>query len=129
MRILQVIFLSPLIAASSGCVVFQIRDELRSTNAQLATINRQLGTMSVDLAQVNASIRQASPAIQTSNHSLHVVESSMEPIRISLRRIDDELVGFREMIDKIDKYIPINIKPETPQPAKQTPTHETTPQK
>jgi septal ring factor EnvC (AmiA/AmiB activator) len=113
----------------NGCVAYQIRDELQSTNRQLARINTQLDKMSADLEQVNSYVRQTNPKLDRSNHSLTVMENSMEPIRISLRRIDDELAAFRQMIDKIDRYIPLNIKPDTPPPAKQTPTEETTPQK
>jgi septal ring factor EnvC (AmiA/AmiB activator) len=114
---------------SGGCVAYQIRDELRTTNHQLERMSIQLDKMEVDLARVSASLAQSDQKLAKSNHSLGIMESSMDPIRVSLRRIDDELAGFREMIDKIDRYIPLNIKPETPQPARQPPTHEITPQK
>jgi archaellum component FlaC len=118
-----------LVCLCSGCVVYQIRDELRLTNQRLAQINKQLDDMSIELKSVRVSIDQAKPILTRSNHSLGVVENSMEPIRVSLRRIDDELLGFREAMDKIDKYIPLNIKPDVPPPVTQGPTHETTPQK
>jgi septal ring factor EnvC (AmiA/AmiB activator) len=121
--------MTALVGFVNGCVAYQIRDELRITNSQLATVNAQLKAMAADLKEVDASVRQSSPILQKSNHSLGVMENSMEPIRISLRRIDDEMAGFRQMIDKIDKYIPLDIKADTPPPVKQAPTHETTPQK
>ena len=107
---------------SGGCVAYQIRDELRVTNSKLDKVSAQL-------AQVDASLAETNQKLDRSNRSLSVVEGSMDPIRVSLRRIDDELAGFRQMIDKIDKYIPINIKADTPPPARQSPTHETTPQR
>lgn len=123
MRYLQL----PLIVAAAwgcggGCVAYQIRDELRTTNHQLEKMSGQLDQIEKELATSNQKLEKA-------NHSLGVMESSMDPIRVSLRRIDDELMGFREMIDKIDRYIPLNIKADTPRPAQQAPTRETTPQK
>ena len=58
-----------------------------------------------------------------------MIQNSMEPVRVSLRRLDDEMSAFREVLDKIGHYVPGNISPDTPPPAKQEPTHETTPQK
>jgi septal ring factor EnvC (AmiA/AmiB activator) len=113
----------------NGCVAYQIRDELKETNRQLIVINSQLDKMAVDLKQVNVSVTQANPKLEKSNHSLAVLENSMDPIRVSLRRIDDELAAFRQVIDKIDKYVPVDIKPNTPPPAPQPPTQEQTPQK
>ena|SRR5271170_6500361 len=115
--------------SGSGCVAYEMRDELKLTNQRLEKMNSQLDKMSAELAQVNASLDQTNQKIDRSNHSLGVMENSMDPIRVSLRRIDDELAGFRQMIDKIDRYIPLNIKADTPPPAKQAPTNETTPQK
>jgi septal ring factor EnvC (AmiA/AmiB activator) len=115
--------------SGSGCVAYQIRDELRTTNQRLEKMSNQLDKMSAELAQVNVSLAQTNQKMDRSNHSLAVMENSMDPIRVSLRRIDDELAGFREMIDKIDRYIPVNIKADTPPPSKQAPTHETTPAK
>jgi septal ring factor EnvC (AmiA/AmiB activator) len=114
--------LSGMMFSGGGCVAYQMRDELRITNAQLATMNGKLDKMAADLALTNQKLER-------SNQSLAVTESSMEPIRVSLRRIDDEMAGFREMLDKIDKYVPVNIKADTPEPAKQKSTEETTPQK
>jgi septal ring factor EnvC (AmiA/AmiB activator) len=105
----------------SGCVAYQIRDELRVTNSKLDKVSAQL-------AQVDASLAETNQKLNKSNHSLSVVEGSMDPIRVSLRRIDDELAGFREMLDKLDRYLPVNLKADTPQPVKQAPTTETTPQ-
>ncbi|HUB24890.1 MAG TPA: hypothetical protein VL992_05625 [Tepidisphaeraceae bacterium] len=114
---------------SSGCVAYQIRDELKTTNQRLGQMSQQLDLMAIDIKQARQAVEQANPKLERSNRSLSVMEQSMEPIRISLRRIDDELLGFREEMDKIDKYIPLNIKPSIPPPPKQAPTRETTPQK
>lgn len=89
----------------------------------------QLDEMKVELDQVNTSLDQSNAKLDRSNHSLLVTETSMDPIRVSLRRIDDELAAFRQVMDKIDKYVPVNIKPDIPPPAPQAPTTETTPQK
>jgi len=106
---------------SGGCVAYQIRDELRVTNSKLDKVSAQL-------AQVDASLAETNQKLDRSNRSLSVVEGSMDPIRVSLRRIDDEMAGFREMLDKLDRYLPVNLKADTPQPVKQAPTTETTPQ-
>jgi septal ring factor EnvC (AmiA/AmiB activator) len=106
----------------NGCVAYQIRDQLQATNARLDKMSGQLDQMQRELAQSNAKLDR-------SNHSLSVMETSMDPIRVSLRRIDDELAAFRQVMDKIDKYVPVNIKPDIPPPARQAPTEETTPQK
>jgi hypothetical protein len=79
--------------------------------------------------KINVSVTDSDHILNRSNRSLSSIESSMEPIRVSLQRIDDELMGFREMADKIAHYVPVNIKPSTPPPPKEAPTTETTPAK
>lgn len=130
MRVVRLLFVALVAGLSgTGCVAYQIRDELRTTNQQLAQINAQMKSMAADMHEVDGTVRKTDSNIEKSTRSLHVVETSMEPIRISLRRIDDELAAFREVIDKLDEYLPVDIKPDMPPPARQAPTHETTPQK
>src|SRR6185295_11147934 len=105
----------PLTLFCNGCVVFQIRDELRATNARLDEIEKRV-----------VSVEQT---VASSDSSLKSINESMEPISVSLRRIDDELAGFRQTIDKIDKVIPGKISPDIPPPAPQAPTSGTMPRK
>jgi septal ring factor EnvC (AmiA/AmiB activator) len=111
-RLILVLSLTPFLG---GCIAFEIRDELRATNKKMDDIQQKLSEVDQKLA--------------ASNGTLASIQQDMEPIRISLRRIDDELAGYRQTLEKIDKVVPGKITPDTPPPAKQEPTHETTPQK
>jgi septation ring formation regulator EzrA len=111
-----------------GCVVFDIRNELRRVNQRLDDVNESLVRVNEQLESVDASLSDVNETLATSDQSLKSINESMEPIRISLRRIDDHLAGAREVIDAIAKVVP-GLKPDTPPPAKQEPTRETTPQK
>ena len=130
MRIFRLaVILAIAFGCGNGCVAYQIRDELKTTNEQLTKMGSQLDRMEAELGQVNASVAVTNQKVEKSNHSLGVMEDSMDPIRVSLRRIDDELAAFRQVIDKINKYMPVNIKPDIPPPATQPVTTEKTPQK
>lgn len=130
MRLVRYVIISVIgLNLGSGCVAYQIRDELKKTNSELQRIDQRLDTMSADMDKINVSVTDSDHILNRSNRSLSSIESSMEPIRVSLQRIDDELMGFREMADKIAHYVPVNIKPSTPPPPKEAPTTETTPAK
>src|SRR5450432_3368144 len=62
---------------TSGCVLFQIRDELRHVNQQMT--------------QINSSLQEVNQKLGTSGESEAGVNKSMQTIQVSLHRIDDEL--------------------------------------
>ena len=112
-----------------GCVAYQIRDELRATNQQLEKVNGRLDTMAAELKEMHETVSKSNGELVNSNKSLTSIDSSMDPIRVSLHRIDDEMAAFREVIDKITKDLPGHLGPSTPPPAKEAPTQEVTPGK
>src|SRR4051812_23506080 len=113
---------------NSGCIAYEMRDELRTINKQLELANAALSDMDHKLVQTQQTVATIHESMESSDRSLKSINESMEPIRISLRRVDDELAGMIQTIQKVDKFVPGKISPDTPPPAKQEPTHETTPQ-
>lgn len=105
-----------------GCVVWEIRDELRGANKQLGEVQASLGKLDetnqslVDtnkaLDQTNKSIDdvQAGLArIDTTNSSLDGVDKRLAvltPIQTSLNRLDQHLAALRRTIGRIDSVIP-----------------------
>jgi septal ring factor EnvC (AmiA/AmiB activator) len=123
------VILALLCFCGSGCIAYQIRDESQITNRQLVKMNTEIDKLTADLAQVNSSLIQTNEKLEKSDNSIAAMEIALDPIRISVRRIDDELAGFRQILDKMDRYMPVNLKADTPLPARQPPTQQTTPNK
>lgn len=123
MKLLTLLLLScSTLLVLPGCVVWEIRDELRGANKQLGEVQASLGKLDetnqslVDtnkaLAQTNKSIDdvQAGLArIDTTNSSLDGVDKRLAvlaPIQTSLNRLDQHLAALRRTIGRIDSVIP-----------------------
>ncbi len=105
-----------------GCVVWEIRDELRGANKQLGEVqaslqkldetNQSLVDTNKALAQTNKSIdevQQGLARIDTTNGSLDGVDKRLavlNPIQASLTRLDVHLAALRRTIGRIDSVIP-----------------------
>jgi hypothetical protein len=81
-----------------GCIVGEIRDELKTANAQLTDVHQSI-------EQVNSALGK----LDTTNNSLGNVDQRLkllQSIENSLARLDVHLASLRQTIGKIDHAIP-----------------------
>jgi hypothetical protein len=91
-----------------GCVVWEIRDELRSANAQLGEVHESLKELE-KTNQLIAEVEVGLGKIDTTNASLGDVDKRLmllQQIEMSLGRLDVHLASLRKTIGKIDHAIP-----------------------
>lgn len=105
-----------------GCIVGEIRDELKNANKQLTDVqttlakldntNEQLAATNAELtrtAELIASVQQGLGRIDTTNSSLGDVQQRLallQSINVSLGRLDTHLASLRKTIGRIDSAIP-----------------------
>ncbi len=85
-----------------GCVVWDIRNELRQTNAHVAAVQEKLGATNDKLSGVD-------DRLTGTNHSLTAVEEQLNLLRSmnqSMGRLDEHLASLRKTIGAIDSMIP-----------------------
>lgn len=113
----HVMLIGPGLAATllmlPGCVAFEIRDELRKTNENLAAANTQLMVANTELDAANAKLLEANARLVDANRDLTTVNG--------------HLGSLRNTLDNIDSMIPfINITDDGPEPAPTTSPADTT---
>jgi prefoldin subunit 5 len=110
------------VAALPGCIVGEIRDELKHANAQLSAVQESLGkldTTNTSLAKTNNELGETNQLIDRvhgglgridkTNESLDTLEQQLKILRgieTSLTRLDNHLGGLRGTINKLDGVIP-----------------------
>jgi len=122
-----------------GCVVFEIRDELKRANENLATANTQLMVANTELDIANAKLLEANARLAEANQDLTVVnghlattiqklegtngqiatlqskhltnlDTRLDPLGKSLSDVEVHLGSLRKTLDNIDSMIPfINL--------------------
>jgi hypothetical protein len=122
-----------------GCVVFEIRDELKKANENLATANTQLMVANTELDIANAKLLEANSRLAEANQGLTVVnghlattilklegtngqiatlqskhltnlDTRLDPLGKSLSDVEVHLGSLRKTLDNIDSMIPfINL--------------------
>jgi len=134
-RVAKVILLASMTLNMSGCVVFEIRDELQKANQNLATANTQLMAANTELDIANAKLIEANSRLVQANSDLTVVNSNLtqtiqrldgtngqiatlqnkhlstldtrlDPLGKSLTEVDTHLGSLRKTLDNIDSMIP-----------------------
>ncbi len=104
-----------------GCIVGEMRDDLKSTRVgvqNLSDLVPQLKESNAALLKANAQLEQANSRLEVSNAKL--TESvkllqALEPMKTSLREVNESLASLRKMMENIDRAIPfINITAGTP---------------
>jgi hypothetical protein len=88
-----------------GCVVWEIRDEMRATNAQMGEVSKTLEKTNQRIDEVDQGLAR----IDTTNGSLTDLEERLkllQSIDKSLGRLDTHLASLRKTIGKIDSAIP-----------------------
>lgn len=117
-----VLLLAISIVMLPGCIVGEIRDELKLANQQLTTVQESLGkldTTNQSLAATNNELDQTNKLINSvqgglgridkTNDSLSTLEQQLillNSIEKSLTRLDNHLAGLRGTINKLDGVIP-----------------------
>ena len=113
-----------------GCIVWDIRDQLKQANAQLAEVNgsvtvthseiqqvkNRLNTMNADLGTTNDKLLEANTKlvdvqsgltrVDTTNSSLGTLDQQLTSMQTSLTKIDGHLASLRGTIGKLDSAIP-----------------------
>jgi hypothetical protein len=106
-----------------GCVVWEIRDEMRGVNtrldvvdASLTEVNDELTDIEVQLSDVRGSIEETNTYLDTVYGGLDDTNTSLEDmqerlsllrsVQTSLTNIDTHLASLRKTINRIDGAIP-----------------------
>jgi len=97
--------LAALAPALPGCIVRDIRDEMRLINERMYSIDRQLD----QLAETNQAINSAVQEVKSVDESIRGVQERLailDSIDASLKNLDVHLASLRKTINNIDATIP-----------------------
>ncbi len=108
--------LASIAACLPGCVVWEIRDEMRRTNAQvgavqesLASTNQKLSGVDTQLTGTNERLSGTNERLQGTNSSLSGVEEQLALLReinASMGKLDTHLASLRKSIGAINNMMP-----------------------
>lgn len=90
-RLLMIASLAPLVGALPGCIIWDIHEDLKTTNEMVASVDSRLDQ--VEVTNEHLSLMQ---------ERLEVLES----IDASLKKLDVHLASLRTTINNIDSTIP-----------------------
>ncbi len=127
MRTLLVVFAVVTIPMLSGCIVGEMRDDLKATrvgveklavltpalektNAALERANEQMAAVYKELEATRLAVEQMPRRVDEANEHLRrssEMLSHLEPMKASLRSLDESLAALRKMVENIDKAIPL----------------------
>ena len=127
MRTLLVVLAVMLPAMLSGCIVGEMRDDLRATrvgveklavltpalektNAALERANEQMAAVYRELEQTRLAVEAMPRRVDEANEHLRrssEMLSHLEPMKVSLRTLDESLGALRKMVENINKAIPL----------------------
>lgn len=121
-RLIAVIGLLGILANLSGCIVWDIRNEMRKTNANLVDVQERLtklDTTNSSLERTNTGLEKTNVLIDnverglgridSTNSSLNTLEQQLallQSIDKSLTHLDAHLASLRKTISKLDGVIP-----------------------
>lgn len=91
-------------ASMSGCVAWDIRDELRQTNQHLETSNQRLASIKGALDEANSELGDVKASLSTTNESMADIQKRLavlDSIERSLTSLDDSLKTVKSLIEKI----------------------------
>lgn len=97
-RLLAAFTITTLAAHMSGCLAYEIRNELRQVNASLDDVKVQLGTVNDGLLKLERT--------NTLLSDLDIKLTSLETTNGSLSSIDAHLASLRRTLNNIDSTIP-----------------------
>lgn len=95
--------------ALPGCIVQEIRDNLKTANAKLDTVDAGLESTNAQLGEANAKLSGVGSGLGTTNESLSTLEDQLRllhSIDKSLSNLDTHLASLRRTIGKLDSAIP-----------------------
>jgi|GEM_PF-819870 len=120
-----------------GCIVGEIRDDLKSANARLGTVDQNLAATTAKLDVVDRSLAETNSKLSLANDRLNGVGSALDTTNTSLKTLDERvrllasidksmtnldvhLASLRTTIGRIDSTIPfldLGGDPPVEQPA------------
>lgn len=92
-----------------GCVVWDIRDEMRRTNAQVGAVQESLTATNQRLDGVDTRLTGTNERLQGTNTSLTTVEEQLQLLReinSSMGKLDVHLASLRKTIGAINNMMP-----------------------
>lgn len=92
-----------------GCVVWDIRDEMRRTNAQVGAVQESLTATNQRLDGVDTRLTGTNERLQGTNTSLSTVEEQLQLLReinSSMGKLDVHLASLRKTIGAINTMMP-----------------------
>lgn len=92
-----------------GCVVWDIRDEMRRTNAQVGAVQESLAATNQRLDGVDTRLTGTNERLQGTNTSLTTVEEQLlllREINSSMGKLDVHLASLRKTIGAINNMMP-----------------------
>jgi DNA repair ATPase RecN len=135
MRTLITASLVAVLPILSGCIVGEIRDDLKATragverlatltpalektNASLGKTNEQLAALYREMVATRESVEVMPRRLDEANEHLKrstEMLAHLEPMQASLRNLDESLAALRKIVENIDKAIPlVNFTKGTP---------------
>ncbi|NRA57474.1 MAG: hypothetical protein HRU13_05080 [Phycisphaerales bacterium] len=97
-RLAATLSLTLLAITSTGCIAWEIRDEMRQINASMEDVKVQLGTVNDGLTKLERT--------NTILSDLDMKLTSLETINSSLSSVDAHLASLRKTLNNIDSTIP-----------------------
>ncbi len=120
-RLLAVLTLSTLLAHMSGCLAYEVRNELRQINTSLEDVKLKLNSVNDGLLKLERT--------NTLLSDLDIKLTSLETTNASLASIDAHLASLRRTLNNIDSTIPFlkvsgDDKDSTVETAEEKPARE-----
>lgn len=117
-----------MLACSTGCVFREIRDEVRTSNTQIAQVESQIESTRGAIDDTNrklASVDEGLARLDATNLSLSDVQERLALLRsieVSLSKVDHHLASLRKTIGQIDSMIPfVDLGGDAPVESAETP--------
>lgn len=100
----------PALLSSPGCVVWEIRDEMKDIHASIAKANATLDQLSQErlktLDSISESLARADESLATIDVGLARIDQKLDTVSRSLASLDEHLASLRKTINSIDSAIP-----------------------
>lgn len=106
-RLSRAILLTLLVLPLTGCVAWEIRDELRQTNVLLNSVSGTLRSVRQDLTRVNEQLDKTTTELPPMRTAVEGTAQRVEGVAPALRSIEDHLASLRRTIDNLDRAVPL----------------------
>ena len=99
MKIAKLALAGSMLAILPGCVVWDIKDGIEGSNANLVEIQNGLSYINTQLVDVNANLSEVDARLDS-------MDAQLQSLQTQLDATNDHLNSLRKTISSIDKTIP-----------------------